>query len=141
LCRKLGIAAWPLDVESVAERVGPRRIRARPLAARALVGDRPPILEARALRFRYEDRSRDALAGVDFSLRDGEFVALIGANGSGKSTLARLVAGILHGGSGSISWRGRSLGALGAAERATVVGYVFQNPDEQIFAATVEEEI
>ena len=68
-------------------------------------------------------------------------MALIGANGSGKSTLARLIAGLLGGASGRISWRGRPLAALSARERAAAVGYVFQNPDEQIFAATVEEEI
>jgi energy-coupling factor transport system ATP-binding protein len=55
--------------------------------------------------------------------------------------MARVLGGLLEGGTGSVDWRGRPLGALGAAERAATVGYVFQNPDDQIFAATVEEEI
>jgi len=74
-------------------------------------------------------------------VHEGEFVALIGANGSGKSTLAKLVGGLVSGGSGTITWRGRPLASLDARTRAGAVGYVFQNPDDQIFAATVEEEI
>jgi energy-coupling factor transport system ATP-binding protein len=142
VCRRLGLPVWPPDVESVAERM---RASGVPAGQRALAsGSRasgPVILEARGVRFRYEDQAGEALAGVDFTLREGEFVALIGANGSGKSTLARLVGGLLEGASGSIAWRGRPLAALGASERAATVGYVFQNPDDQIFAATVEEEI
>jgi len=142
VCRRLGLPVWPPDVESVAERV---RASGVPAGQRALASasrsSGPVILEARGVRFRYEDQAGEALAGVDFTLREGEFVALIGANGSGKSTLARLVGGLLEGASGSIAWRGRPLAALGAAERAATVGYVFQNPDDQIFAATVEEEI
>jgi energy-coupling factor transport system ATP-binding protein len=142
VCRRLGMPVWPPDVDTVAGRM---------LASGALARERmqspplrpsgPVILEARGVRFRYEDQAVDALAGLDFTLREGEFVALIGANGSGKSTLARLVGGLLEGGAGSVAWRGRPLAALDAAERAATVGYVFQNPDDQIFAATVEEEI
>jgi len=99
------------------------------------------LLEAQGVRFRYEDQVRRALDGVDFAVREGEMVALIGSNGSGKSTLARMLGGILEGGEGRIHWRGRPLSALGARARAAAVGYVFQNPDDQIFAATVEEEI
>jgi energy-coupling factor transporter ATP-binding protein EcfA2 len=142
VCRRLRVPAWPPDVENVAGRV---------LASGALARQRtqlppsrpsgPVLLEARGLRFRYEDQAAEAIAGVDFTLREGEFVALIGSNGSGKSTMARVLGGLLEGGTGSVDWRGRPLSALGAAERAATVGYVFQNPDDQIFAATVEEEI
>ncbi|MBI2962206.1 MAG: ABC transporter ATP-binding protein [Deltaproteobacteria bacterium] len=141
VCRRFGVPAWPLDVERVAERLGAlgRRLRAAPNAAAESAGE--VVLEARSLRFAYEDQDRPALDGVDFTLRRTEFVALVGANGSGKSTLARRIAGLLDGGSGEVRWRGRPLGALAAGERAAAVGYVFQNPDEQIFAATVGEEI
>jgi energy-coupling factor transport system ATP-binding protein len=142
VCDRFGVTPWPLDVDSVAARLRAKGVRVRPQrSALAAAEERTPILEARGVRFRYEDRPRDALAGVDLAIGEGEFVALIGANGSGKSTLARLVAGLLRGGSGTICWRGRPLAALTAQERAAAVGYVFQNPDEQIFAATVEEEI
>lgn len=142
VCDRLGLPPWPLAVDRVAERVREHGIVVRPRGSgRAIPARGPVILEARGIRFRYQDQTREALAGVDFTLREGEFVALIGANGSGKSTLARLVGGLLEGTSGSILWHGRPLAALGAAERAATVGYVFQDPDEQIFAATVEDEI
>jgi len=143
VCQRLGLAVWPLDVDSVAERVHARGVRSRSgLSAPAEAHEaRPVVLEARALRFRYEDRGPEALRGVDLMVREGEFVALIGANGSGKSTLAKLVGGLLAGASGTIAWRGRPLASLDARARAEAVGYVFQNPDDQIFAATVEEEI
>ena len=141
ICERLELPAWPLDVDGVVERLRARGLRARRSDPTPPRQERAAVLEARGVRFRYEDQARDALAGVDFAVRDGEMVALIGANGSGKSTLARLLGGILEGGGGRIDWRGRPLSALSARERAAAVGYVFQNPDDQIFAATVEEEI
>jgi energy-coupling factor transport system ATP-binding protein len=141
VCERLELPMWPLDVDDVVERLRARGLRARRSVPAPLRREGTAVLEARGVRFRYEDQERDALAGVDFAVRDGEMVALIGANGSGKSTLARLLGGILEGGEGRIAWRGRPLSALGARERAAAVGYVFQNPDDQIFAETVEEEI
>ncbi|MET0153641.1 MAG: ABC transporter ATP-binding protein [Candidatus Binatia bacterium] len=141
VCERLELSVWPLDVDSVIARLragGRRARRSDPAPSRR---EGAAVLEARGVRFRYEDQAQDALGGVDFAVREGEMVALIGANGSGKSTLARLLGGILEGGEGQIHWRGRPLSALGARERAAAVGYVFQNPDDQIFAATVKEEI
>ncbi len=140
-CCRLGVAAWPLEVDRVAERLGALGRRPRPVPSAGVESAGEVLVEARGLRFAYEDQARPALDGVDFALRRGEFVALVGANGSGKSTLARRIAGLIDGGSGEVRWRGRPLGALSAVERAAAIGYVFQNPDEQIFAATVGEEI
>jgi energy-coupling factor transport system ATP-binding protein len=141
VCERLELPPWPLDVDRVAQHMQMRGLHAKRCAAASARGEGPVVLEARGVRFRYEDQARAALAGVDLAVREGEMVALIGANGSGKSTLARLLGGILEGGEGRIEWRGRPLSALGARMRAAAVGYVFQNPDDQIFAATVEEEI
>jgi energy-coupling factor transporter ATP-binding protein EcfA2 len=141
VCERLELPAWPLDVERVAEHMHRRGLRAKRSNAAPPRGEGPALLEAQGVRFRYEDQVRRALDGVDFAVREGEMVALIGSNGSGKSTLARMLGGILEGREGRIHWRGRPLSALGARARAAAVGYVFQNPDDQIFAATVEEEI
>jgi energy-coupling factor transport system ATP-binding protein len=143
VCARLGIPVWPLDVESVAERIrarGGRRGSTVTTVAAASAG-RPVVLQLEGVRFRYEDQRHEALRGVDLTVREGEFVALIGANGSGKSTLAKLAGGLLRGGSGTITWRGQSIESLDTRRRAAAVGYVFQNPDEQIFAASVGEEI
>ena len=138
---RLGLDPWPLDVDTVAERLRSRGLRVRAKSRPATASHGASLLEARALRFRYEGQSGDALRNVEVEIHAGEFVALVGANGSGKSTLAKLLGGLLPAGGDAVRFRGRPLGALSARERATAVGYVFQNPDEQIFAATVAEEI
>lgn len=78
---------------------------------------------------------------VSLTIAPREFVAIIGQNGSGKTTLAKLVVGLLKPLSGRVMLDGRDRSTLRAAETARHIGYVFQNPDHQIFAATVEEEV
>ena len=83
-----------------------------------------------------------ALRGVDLSVQEGEFVAVLGHNGSGKSTLARLTNGLLTPTSGKITALG-----LDASDEQNLfdirrqVGIVFQNPDNQTVASIVEDDI
>ena len=83
-----------------------------------------------------------ALDGVDLSIEQGEFVAIIGANGSGKSTLARHLNCLLLPTDGRVE-----VGGLDTMEEKNMwdirqqVGMVFQNPDNQIVAAVVEEDV
>jgi len=99
-----------------------------------------PLLEVRKLSFGYSPASQ-VLADFDLAIAPGEFVAIIGQNGSGKTTLAKSIVGLLKPESGRILLGGRDAAALAAAETAREAAYVFQNPDHQIFAATVEEEV
>ena len=92
------------------------------------------------ISFHYPDGT-PALHDVSLSVTAGEFVALLGANGSGKTTLAKHLNGLLKPSSGCVRVNGRDTRPLRVAELARLVGYVFQNPDHQIFAPTVEEEI
>lgn len=83
-----------------------------------------------------------ALNGVDFSVEEGEFVAVLGHNGSGKSTLARLVNGLLTPSEGKITVLG--LDASNPKNLFDIrkqVGIVFQNPDNQMVASIVEDDI
>lgn len=82
-----------------------------------------------------------AVDGVNLSIREGEVVAIIGHNGSGKTTLAKHFNGLLTPDSGSALWRGQDLSELSMAEIGRSIGYVFQNPDHQIFADSVREEV
>jgi len=100
----------------------------------------PPLVEARGLCFSYPD-GPTVLDAIDLKIAPGEFVAIIGQNGSGKTTLAKHLVGLLHPVSGTVMLRGRDRTTMRPAETAQEVGYVFQNPDHQIFAATVEDEV
>lgn len=99
-----------------------------------------PLVAVRDVHFSY-DASVPALRGVSLTLGSGEFVALVGANGSGKTTLARHLNGLLHPDSGCVLVAGRDTRQCSVGQLAQTVGYVFQNPDHQIFLPTVEAEV
>ena len=82
-----------------------------------------------------------ALHEVTHEFSKGDFVSIIGRNGSGKTTLARCMAGFLRPQTGSIDIDGRHVHRMRPRQRVQVIGYVFQNPDHQIFCETVEEEV
>jgi energy-coupling factor transport system ATP-binding protein len=82
-----------------------------------------------------------ALQGVDLKIRVGEFVGLVGQNGSGKTTLAKHLNGLLRPSKGEIWFRDTDCRRLKASELSSRVGYVFQNPDYQIFLHSVYDEL
>ena len=100
----------------------------------------PAVLEARDVWYRY-DNGVEALQGVDLEVRDGDRLAIVGQNGSGKTTLAKLFIGLLRPTRGTVLVEGVDTRRRTIGELASRVGYVFQNPDHQIFAATVCEEL
>jgi energy-coupling factor transport system ATP-binding protein len=82
-----------------------------------------------------------ALDGVDLRIGPGERVALIGQNGSGKTTLVRHLNGLLRPTAGIVTIDGIDAGTMTVAQLASRVGLVFQDPDRQIFAGSVEAEV
>jgi energy-coupling factor transport system ATP-binding protein len=82
-----------------------------------------------------------ALIGVDLEIQTGERVAILGENGAGKTTLAKHLNGLLRPSSGRVLLEGQETEDLTVAQIAHKVGYVFQNPDEQLFKRTVLEEV
>ena len=103
------------------------------------------ILETKDLRFSYaatEGESPVVLNGVDIAIEEGTFVAVLGHNGSGKSTLAKHMNAILLPSGGAVYVDG-----IDTADEARLldirrtVGMVFQNPDNQIVANVVEEDV
>ena len=105
------------------------------------------ILEFQNVSFRYEGSSEKeqlplAVRDVSFSVKKGDFVAILGHNGSGKSTLAKLSNSILLPESGKVLVNGMDTAdeSLSYDIRRTV-GVVFQNPDNQIVASVVEEDV
>jgi energy-coupling factor transport system ATP-binding protein len=87
------------------------------------------------------DNGHLALRGVSLQIHAGDFIALIGQNGSGKTTLAKHLNGLLRPTAGRVLLRGEDVQSLPLNRVAGNVGYVFQNPDHQIFAASIAEEV
>jgi len=100
-----------------------------------------PVLAVEHLFYRYPTRASYALEDVSLSIQGGEFLAIIGQNGSGKTTLIKHFNGLLKPTQGQVIVEGRDTASLPTSELARSVGYVFQNPDHQIFAETVRDEI
>jgi energy-coupling factor transporter ATP-binding protein EcfA2 len=98
-----------------------------------------PIVRVRDLKFAY-DPSRPVLKGVSFDINQGEFVAIVGANGSGKSTLVNNLVGLLTPDSGQVIIDGQDTSKVKVSKLAQNIGYVFQNPDQQLFTNSVAEE-
>lgn len=82
-----------------------------------------------------------AIKNINFSVEEGEFVAVLGHNGSGKSTLARLSNGLLEPDTGTVRVFGEQLTAKNVYDLRKRVGIVFQNPDNQTVASIVEDDI
>ncbi len=97
-------------------------------------------IELENCSYTYDGRVR-ALREVSCAIEAGSWVALVGQNGSGKSTLAKLCNGLLRPQQGRVRINGVDIRHRPVGSVAREVGYLFQNPDHQIFAPTVREEI
>jgi energy-coupling factor transport system ATP-binding protein len=82
-----------------------------------------------------------ALRNVSLTVKDGEFVAIMGQNGAGKTTLVKHFNGLLKPSSGSVRIDGVETTKTSIASLSRTVGFVFQNPDHQLFSETVQQEI
>ncbi len=98
------------------------------------------LLEVRDLVHRYPDGTM-ALGGIDIAIRRGEFIAILGQNGSGKTTLMKHLNGILAPTAGEVRIGGQAVTADAPGGLLRRVGLVFQNPDHQIFAERIWDEV
>jgi cobalt/nickel transport system ATP-binding protein len=98
------------------------------------------ILDIKDLHYTYPD-GRHTLNGVNLSIDSGERIAILGPNGAGKTTLALHLNGIRRADSGTITVDGLALEDASLATIRKTVGLVFQNPDDQLFMPTVEEDV
>src|SRR4051794_23215281 len=104
------------------------------------------VIELSQVRYRYPGAAADALVGIDLTIEQGAFVTIAGPSGGGKSTLLRCLNGLvphLSGGAfgGSVIVDGLDTRQFGPRVLSRSVGLVFQDPDAQGVAATVEEDI
>jgi energy-coupling factor transport system ATP-binding protein len=141
-------AQLPLTPEEGSQEFRRRGWRINPDHHRALVaedGQRAeeygePIIEVEGLSHRYPNGFA-ALEGVDLTVREGEFLAVLGQNGSGKTTLVKHFNGLLKPTEGTVKVEGEETTEQGMLRLGQRVGYVFQNPDHQIFSETVFDEV
>jgi cobalt/nickel transport system ATP-binding protein len=90
--------------------------------------------------FRYPDGTQ-SLFDINLEIKRGEFIGILGANGSGKTTLLKVMDGLMKDFEGGVSLDGVRIRDLSPREIYKKVGLVFQNPDEQLFASTVFEDV
>jgi len=98
------------------------------------------VIEVENLYFRYPN-GVEALKGVSLVIKNGEFVAIMGQNGAGKTTLVKHFNGLLKPSEGTVRVDGVETTKTSVAALSRNAGFVFQNPDHQLFSETVEDEI
>lgn len=139
--RGIRVAKIPLTVKEGRRVLADVFLEARsalaPLPERAHTGS---LLNVEDLWFTYNG-SEAVLKGVNLSMGEGEFIAVMGRNAAGKSTLAKHFNGLLKPFQGKVTVNGMDTKKHTVAEIARHVGYVFQNPNDHLFADTVEEEL
>ena len=111
-------------------------------AAAGSAGDSDVAVEFSHVNFSYDEQSAPALTDLSLEVKKGEFLAVIGHNGSGKSTLARLINGLLLPDSGTVSVFGlKTSDGKNPIKIRKRAGIVFQNPDNQMVASIVEDDV
>ncbi len=128
---------WSLDTNAVNEalRSWNRSVKT-PLEA----PPRPPLLTIDHLSFSY-DGVRPTLSDINFEIREGEMVSIVGKNGAGKSTLAKLMCGFEKVDKGAILYKGQDIHKQSIKERAEFIGFVMQNPNQMISKNLIFDEV
>lgn len=135
------INTLPLNIEEAVEILEPFANTVREQEKRPPVNEQNiPIIEAKNVEHRYPDGTL-ALKGINLKIYEGEMVAILGQNGSGKTTFSKHLNGILKSTGGSLKVYGKEASTYKFHELSRLVGYVFQDPDAQIFKSKVREEI
>lgn len=104
----------------------------------------PEILSLNNVTFSYtpeNPNSRNAVENVSFAVEEGEWIAIVGHNGSGKSTIAKLMNGLLFPQQGDVRILRDPLNEENLWESRSLMGMVFQNPDNQFVGATVQDDV
>ena len=107
---------------------------------RSVAEHAPFVIEVQGVWYSYPG-DVVALRNISLGIKQGEFVAIIGENGSGKTTLLKNIIGLLRPSQGKILVSGEDISQSTPAELARRIGLILQNPDHQLFAISVEQEV
>jgi len=137
----LGWESLPVDIEEVGKETGGQdNIIFEVVENRdSDDSDSNPIIEVSGIHFSYD--SIPVLSGIDLRVWPGELIVLIGRNGVGKSTLLKCIVGLHKPITGSIIVNGKSTSGLSVSEISRTIAYLPQNPDDLLYAETVEDEL
>ena len=127
-----------LPVAEYQQKYGNEKKYQRPLPF--MVDKRSDVIKLSGASHRY----KGGITGcqpLDFSLKKGDFTAVIGQNGSGKSTMLKLIEGLVKPSSGAVELFGTAVTRKNVGELRRRIGFLFQNPDDQIFCSSVRDEI
>jgi energy-coupling factor transport system ATP-binding protein len=141
--RGLNSRIVPLTVEEMVEDLAGMDSPAAQIATVSPAVARPaasPLIAISHLSFSYPNGTR-ALDDVSLTCGPGEFLAIIGENGAGKTTLAKHLIGLLPPALGTVLVAGKDVAGLSVAQASRLVGYLFQDPDYQIFNGSVFDEV
>ena len=108
--------------------------------ARDLSNNNEILLEVKDLAFGYE-KGTNTISGINFTVRRGEMLSIVGKNGAGKSTLAKLICGFEETNTGTIIYEGRDITHDPIRKRATDIGYVMQDPNHMISKTMIYDEV
>lgn len=130
---------YPLTVREAVERF-PKNLTLKPTTASPPSTSGHPAIEVINLWHSYEPNIW-VLRDLNLRIDEGEFVGLIGQNGSGKTTLAQIITGIIRPNRGVLKLFGEDVTGKTVLQLGRMVGYVFQNPDYQLFSSRVWDEL
>jgi len=99
------------------------------------------VISINNVSFKYEGQESFALSDVSITVKEGEWLAIVGHNGSGKSTLAKILNGLQFPENGSVLVDDIPLSSDSVWDIRKLVGMVFQNPDNQFVGATVQDDV
>ena len=143
----ISFADIPLDIPSAEHLIRallPKRglliEKDRPRKMEAPTTTKSIAIQVNDLFYQYNS-GQPALKGINLTIKTGEFVAFIGQNGAGKTTLAKHLNGLLKPTSGEVIVDGMNTLQCDTSHLSKTIGYVFQNPDHQIFSVTVKKEL
>ncbi|MCD8250081.1 MAG: ABC transporter ATP-binding protein [Lachnospiraceae bacterium] len=102
--------------------------------------EKEDILSAEHLSFQYT-KKRKILQDINFHIKAGEMVSIVGTNGAGKSTLAKVICGFVHEDEGALYFEGESMEDWTIKERSKKIGYVMQNPNQMICKPMIYDEV
>ncbi len=134
------VRAYPRVGATLADNAANSRAPGHPATSGNAATSGPAFMAIEDVSFSYADGPR-VLDSIDLRVEAGDFIAIVGQNGSGKTTLAKQIVGLLQPATGRVMIEGKNRAQRRRAETAREAAYVFQNPDHQIFAATVQEEV